>query len=137
MDLTEFKNYLRVDFDDDDSVIEAYYTGAENYICLAIGKNVKPTDLEQYEQFKPATLLLGAFWYNAKMAVQQTATVKANTDEIPFGVSALITQLKARYWEDYVAKQNESTHSNNEEDKSENSAGRLEISNGSSEEAMG
>lgn len=100
-DKDEFKNYLRVGFEDDDSVIESFYHGAEWFLCTAVSKHATPEQLYKYEQFKPAVILLAAFWYNAKLAVQQTATVKANTDEIPFGVSMLIVQLQARYFNDF------------------------------------
>lgn len=136
LDIAEFKNYLRVDFDDDDSVIEGYLVGAEHFICLAVGKNVKPEDLQDYPQFKPAVLLLGALWYNTKMAIPQTATVKANTEEIPMGVSALIVQLEARYWEDYVAKQNESKDSNTSIPEPKDTDGGLEENHESHQDDM-
>lgn len=99
-DRDEFKTYLRVSFEDDDKIIDGYYSAAEWFVCTAVSINAKPEQLSKYEQYKPAVMLLAAFWYNSKLAVQQTATVKANTDEIPFGVSNLIVQLEARYFND-------------------------------------
>ncbi|MEZ0117819.1 UNVERIFIED_ORG: putative phage protein (predicted DNA packaging) [Heyndrickxia coagulans] len=88
MDLTELKNYLRIDCDFDDSILSMLQTVAESYILNAVGQK----NFEHYQsdsRFKFAVALLVGHWYE-----QRLASTDVNLSEIPFGVTALIQQLR-------------------------------------------
>lgn len=99
-DKDEFKNYLRISFDEDDKTIEAYWYGAEEYICTRISKYATRERLAQYKMFPVAVKLLATHWYESKSAVLQSSTVKANSTEIPFGVESLIYGMQTRFFND-------------------------------------
>ena len=86
----DFKNYLRINFDEDDKTIESFWHGAEEYICTRVSIKATPKLLSKYEMFPVAVKLLATQWYQTKMPIPQSTSVKANTNEIPFGVNALI-----------------------------------------------
>ena len=112
-----FKNYLRINFDEDDDVIESYWHGAEELVTSQVSIQATPQELSKYQMFTVAVRLLATFWYEVKMAVPQTASVKANTTEIPYGVTQLIYTLRARYFNDSKPDQyqdsDSETNSNN------------------------
>lgn len=99
-DKQAFKDYLRINFDEDDSTIEAFWHGAEEYICTRVSVKATPERLAKYNMFPVAVKLLATQWYETKMPVPQSGTVKANTTEIPFGVNALIYSIQSRFFND-------------------------------------
>ena len=60
--LEEMKQYLRVDFDDDDSIITALITGAEK-LCIDILRADSPDALTQMENGKVAVMYAVAYFY--------------------------------------------------------------------------
>ncbi|MDT2438316.1 head-tail connector protein [Enterococcus avium] len=84
MELSELKNYLRIDHDLDDALIETLQDVAEKYIYGAI--EVTATDDERFDY---AVTLLVSHWYENRIATSEKAFA-----EIPFGVTALIHQLR-------------------------------------------
>lgn len=106
-----FKDYLRVNFDEDDAVIESYWHAAEELIRTQISIKATTEALEKYEMYTVAVRLLATFWYEVKMAVPQSASTKANTTEIPFGVTQLIYTLRARYFNDSEPDEHEDSNS--------------------------
>lgn len=104
-----FKDYLRVNFDEDDSVIESYWKGAEEFVRSQVSILATTEQLSKYEMFTVAVRLLATFWYETKMAVPQSASTKANTTEIPFGVTQLIYTLRARYFNDFEPSEHENS----------------------------
>lgn len=84
MELSELKNYLRIDHDLDDALIETLQDVAEKYIYGAI--EVTATDDERFDY---AVTLLVSSWYENRVATTTQAL-----QEIPFGVTALIHQLR-------------------------------------------
>ena len=84
MELSELKNYLRIDHDLDDALIETLQDVAEKYIYGAI--EVTATDDERFDY---AVTLLVSHWYENRIATSEKAF-----EEIPFGVTALIHQLR-------------------------------------------
>lgn len=99
-DETLLKTWLRVDIDEDNAILQMLYQNAEQYICSAVSKDVTPEKLDKYSQFQQAAILLAGHWYNSKFAVAQTTALKVNNDEIPFGVTALIWQVRGQYYND-------------------------------------
>lgn len=84
MELSELKNYLRIDHDLDDALIGTLQDVAEKYIYGAI--EVTATDDERFDY---AVTLLVSHWYENRIATSEKAFA-----EIPFGVTALIHQLR-------------------------------------------
>lgn len=60
--LEEMKNYLRVDFDDDDALIEALITAATR-ICMDILRTEDTDELSACENAKAAILYTVAYLY--------------------------------------------------------------------------
>lgn len=60
--LEEMKNYLRVDFDDDDVLIEALITAATR-ICMDILRTESSDELSTCENAKAAILYTAAYLY--------------------------------------------------------------------------
>lgn len=58
--LEEMKNYLRVDFDDDDALIEALITAATR-ICMDILRTENLDELSAYENAKAAIFYTAAY----------------------------------------------------------------------------
>ncbi|MGL5750175.1 MAG: head-tail connector protein [Paraclostridium sp.] len=80
--LEEVKNYIRVDFDEDDESITTFILSAE--IFLKSHGIKKDYDNELY---KIAIFMLVATWYDNRGITEQGAR------EIPFGVSRIMKQL--------------------------------------------
>ncbi|MGH1833304.1 head-tail connector protein [uncultured Enterococcus sp.] len=84
MELSELKNYLRIDHDLDDNLLGMLKSTAEKFILSSI--EVKETDDERFDH---AVTLLVSNWYENRIATTEKAM-----QEIPFGVTALIHQLR-------------------------------------------
>ncbi|MDN6002623.1 MAG: head-tail connector protein [Enterococcus sp.] len=84
MELSELKNYLRIDHDLDDGLLETLKSTAEKFILSSI--EVKETEDERFDY---AVTLLVSNWYENRIA-----TTEKSIQEIPFGVTALIHQLR-------------------------------------------
>lgn len=108
VDLETLKTALRIDISDDDELLTAIYRNAQAYIVSAVSEDATVADLDKYEQFEQASLLLAGHWYNVRFAVQQTTSIKPNNEEIPFGVTSLIWQIRARYYHDVEVESNDS-----------------------------
>lgn len=101
MTLEEAKNYLRVDTDDDDVLIQALITAAESYINQQTGKtkrivgidqNGQPIyeDIKESELWKLAVKLLLAHWYENR-GVETSG--KVTTTKISHSVDALVNHI--------------------------------------------
>ena len=84
MELAELKTYLRIDHDLDDNLLLMLQDVAEKFILGSI--EVKETDDERFDY---AVTLLVSSWYENRVATTTQAL-----QEIPFGVTALIHQLR-------------------------------------------
>ncbi len=84
MELTELKTYLRIDHDLDDELLKMLVSTAEKFILGSI--EVEKTN---DERFNYAVTLLVSHWYENRIATSEKAFA-----EIPFGVTALIHQLR-------------------------------------------
>lgn len=84
MVLAELKTYLRIDHDLDDELLKMLMFTAEEFILGSI--EVEKTD---DERFNYAVTLLVSHWYENRIATSEKVFA-----EIPFGVTALIHQLR-------------------------------------------
>ncbi|MRB43174.1 phage gp6-like head-tail connector protein [Bacillus thuringiensis] len=82
--LEQVKNNLRVDHDFDDDYLNGLIAGAQAFVLGAIEVKTPPED----SRFEIACMFLVAHWYE-----NRTGTANG-MGEIPFGVTALIHQLR-------------------------------------------
>lgn len=87
MELTQLKNYLRIDHDLDDEVLTMLQNVAEQYVINAVD-SVNLSYKEDVRFDYACTLLIG-HWYEQRIASTDVAL-----QEIPFGVVPLIQQLR-------------------------------------------
>lgn len=85
MELSEVKNYLKVDLDDDDSLISMMITAAEHYLINA-GVTIDNTD----PLVKVALLALICDWYENRSTFSESIHAK----EVGISINMIITQLK-------------------------------------------
>lgn len=81
--LDDAKQHLRVDCDDEDTLIQAYVDAAEQYCLERVNRTEVPVGSELV--FRQAALLTLGHWYRNRMAVSTVAM-----SEPPHGVDALI-----------------------------------------------
>lgn len=102
MTLEDAKNYLRVDTDDDDALIQALITAAESYINQQTGKTKRIVDIDQngqpiYEDIKESELwklavkLLLAHWYENRGV--ETSGGRVAVTKISHSVDALVNHI--------------------------------------------
>ena len=75
--LEEMKNYLRVDFDDDDALLDGIIVQSQQ-ICMDVARF---TDLEEFEK-QPVSKIAVMFW-EAEMSAMVRATLRQ--EEIALG----------------------------------------------------
>lgn len=84
MDLETIKNYLKIDFDDDDVIINMLIATAKEYIINAIGF---------FDESKSAHKLL-LFAIVANLYESRNFLGTKNNDKIAYTIKSLITQLQ-------------------------------------------
>lgn len=87
MNLSQLKNSLRIEHDFDDSFLLMLIDSAEFYISNAV--DAKQETIESDSRFNLAVTLLVSSWYFNREAFTDSAK-----NEIPFGVTSLIHQLR-------------------------------------------
>lgn len=94
LSLEEIKNYLRVDYDEDDDYIYSLIIASENYLYNATGKQFNSRN----ELAKQCCRVLIYDWYKDK-GLTIRATKNTNVSEkVKYTVQSMIQQLK--YCED-------------------------------------
>lgn len=86
MDLEQVKNYLRIDGNYDDFTIGLQLQVATAYVLGAVDY---PEVVSQDVRFEYAVVLLVGHWYENRLA-----TSEQYLNAIPFGVEALVNQLR-------------------------------------------
>lgn len=97
--LDEVKNYLRVDLDDDDALIQSFIVAAEAYLKNATGKEYPEKDSNDnkigYELEKVYLNLLIAYWYENRSAAPRNKSLNGTVpDEFTFATRSLLLQLQ-------------------------------------------
>lgn len=90
--LQEAKEFLKVDNDIEDSLIQGLITSAEEYIKNATGKVFDSTN----ELAKLACKLLVSHWY-------ENRSIVGDAKKIEFSLDVILTQLKYCYESDVTA----------------------------------
>jgi uncharacterized phage protein (predicted DNA packaging) len=90
--LDEAKDFLKIEHNDEDTLIQGLIVAAENYIKNATGKEFDNTN----ELAKLAVKLLVVNWYENR----EINTDKAN--KLAFSLDVILTQLKYCYGSDSI-----------------------------------
>lgn len=81
--LSEVKEFLRIDFDDDDSLINTLIISAKTYIFNATGK-----EFDQFNELhKLCLMILITHWYENREAV-------GKAEKLSFSLSSILTQIE-------------------------------------------
>lgn len=83
------KDALRIDGNDDDTLIQGYIDTAQDYIKGSVVSDEK-FDLSANRKYRLAVLLLVQFWYS-----NRTTDIK----QTPYQVRSLIQQLRGEVWQ--------------------------------------
>ena len=84
------KNALRIDGNDDDTLIEGYIDTAKEYVANAVIDGPASEPLTNNRKYRLAVIILVQFWYsNRATDMKQT----------PYQVRSLIQQLRGKFWQ--------------------------------------
>lgn len=84
------KDALRIDGDDDDTLIQGYIDTAKDYVANAVMDDPASEPLTSNRKYHLAVIILVQFWYtNRTIDMKQT----------PYQVRSLIQQLRGQYWQ--------------------------------------
>ncbi len=86
MDITTIKEYLKIDFDDDDKILEMLLGSARRYIYDAVGYQPDETD----ERVKLLLLVLVSDWYEHR---EYTSSQKIS-QKVRYTVRSIVLQLQ-------------------------------------------
>ena len=84
------KNALRIDGNDDDTLIQGYIDTAKEYVANAVIDGPASEPLTNNRKYRLAVIILVQFWYsNRATDMKQT----------PYQVRSLIQQLRGKFWQ--------------------------------------
>lgn len=84
------KAALRIDGNDDDTLIEGYIDTAKEYVANAVIDGPASEPLTNNRKYRLAVIILVQFWYsNRATDMKQT----------PYQVRSLIQQLRGKFWQ--------------------------------------
>lgn len=84
------KDALRIDGNDDDTLIQGYIGTAKDYVANAVMDGPASEPLTNNRKYRLAVIILVQFWYsNRATDIKQT----------PYQVRSLIQQLRGQYWQ--------------------------------------
>lgn len=89
MELSVIKEYLKIDFDDDDRLLEMLLGAARRYIRDAVGYKPDETD----ERVKLLLLVLISDWYEHREYMETSNTQKIS-QKVRYTVRSIILQLQ-------------------------------------------
>lgn len=92
MELTELKQYLRIDFDDDDSLLRMLMGAARKYIHDAVGYQPDESD----ERVKLLISVLVADWYEHREYTVNTNGKQSISQKVQYTVRSIVLQLQFR-----------------------------------------
>lgn len=89
MELSMIKEYLKIDFDDDDRLLEMLLEAARKYLLDAIGYVPDETD----ERVKLILLVLISDWYEHREYIENNVSQKMS-QKVRYTVHSIILQLQ-------------------------------------------
>lgn len=90
MELTELKQYLRIDFDDDDNLLKMLMGAARKYIYDAVG--YQPDEID--ERVKLLIAVLVADWYEHREYMENTSSSQKISQKVRYTVHSIVLQLQ-------------------------------------------
>lgn len=90
MELSTIKEYLKIDFDDDDRLLEMLLGAARRYILDAVGYKPDETD----ERVKLLILVLISDWYEHREYIENTPATQKISQRVRYTVRSIILQLQ-------------------------------------------
>lgn len=90
--LEEFKDHARIDFSDDNALIQTYLDSATDYLSgfLIDDPEADDSTSDPSPALKQATLLIASSWYQ-----QRETSIDATLREIPFGAREIINNIRS------------------------------------------
>jgi len=88
MDIATIKEYLKIDFDDDDRILELLLGSARRYVLDAVGYQPDETD----ERVKLLLLVLVSDWYEHREYIDSTS--QKVSQKVRYTVRSIILQLQ-------------------------------------------
>lgn len=92
MELNEVKEYLKIDFDDDDCLLEMLMSAARLYIRDAIGYEPDEND----ERVKLLLMVLVSDWYEHREYMENTSSSQKISQKVRYTVHSIVLQLQYR-----------------------------------------
>lgn len=90
MELTELKQYLKIDFDDDDKLLEMLMGAARKYILGAVGYQPDEAD----ERVKVLISALVSDWYEHREYTLSTNGKQSVSQKVQYTVRSIVLQLQ-------------------------------------------
>jgi uncharacterized phage protein (predicted DNA packaging) len=101
LDLLFVKEYLKVDFEDDDTILNTLIVAGQSYLETMLGFKIAtewPNVDDIPTELTVACLMIIAHWYDQR----QVQTVGTLGDEIKFAVTAIVDSHKRPYKDTYT-----------------------------------
>lgn len=93
IDLLFLKNYLRVDYNEDDNLINLFFLSAKSYIEKYIGKKFSEMETDQIPyEYTIACLGLISHWYE-----NRSITTEETLKDIPIGFEKLLDMTSINF----------------------------------------
>lgn len=89
MNLDTIKEYLKIDFDDDDRLLETLLGAARKYLFDAVGYNPDESD----ERVKLLLLVLISDWYEHR-EYMETSNTQTISQKVRYTVRSIVLQLQ-------------------------------------------
>ena len=90
MKLSVIKEYLKIDFDDDDRLLEMLLGAARKYLFDAVGYKPDETD----ERVKLLLLVLISDWYEHREYTESTLKTQNISQKVRYTVRSIVLQLQ-------------------------------------------
>lgn len=96
--LDNIKKAQRIDYTDDDAMLQNMLDAATQYIIDAVDQDATAEQLGAFKQYDMAVSLLTQFWY--------TTRGDTDVDHVPTAVTSLIQQLRGKSWQEGTGANN-------------------------------
>lgn len=90
MELSVIKEYLKIDFDDDDRLLEMLLGAARRYVFDAVGYQPDESD----ERVKLLLLVLISDWYEHREYMEITTKTQSISQKVRYTVRSIVLQLQ-------------------------------------------
>lgn len=92
MDIATLKQFLGIEHDEDDTLLEVLVKRSEIYVENQVG-SINKSNEKMKEQYEQACALLVQHWYDNR----ESFRIGNNSYEIPYSLDSIVRQLKYCY----------------------------------------